>query len=158
MGESILEQNGIDLKIAKKDDSEQIVYLRSRAGRCVCRYCGQKLSLRKITYAAYDEAKIETYCEHCERLENGTEPEIWKLAAQYVDNMKYDHFPNFDDSIAKRRMNIATICDVFSWAYRCVGILSDKGFKDGIEINFNDLEGNLLISDTALSLLEEGEG
>lgn len=157
MAENILEQNGIDLALTKKDDGEQLAYLRSRASRCVCRYCGNKLSLRKITYAAYDEAKIETYCEHCERLECGTEPEIWKLAAHYVDNMKYDHFPNFDDSAAKRRMNIATVCDVFSWAYKCADILSDQGFKSDIEINFNDLEGNLLISDTALNLLEEGE-
>ena len=40
--------------------------LKKRAERCVCKYCGEKLSLRKITYAAYDEAKIEVYCGSCE--------------------------------------------------------------------------------------------
>lgn len=157
MPENILKLNGINLTLTKKDENEQLSYLRNRAKRCVCRYCGNKLSLRKITYAAYDEAKIETYCELCERLESGTEPEIWKLAVHYVDDMRYDHFPNFDDSATKRKMNIAAVCDVFAWAYRCAGILSDQGFKPGIEINFNDLEGNLLISDTALVFLEEGE-
>ena len=43
------------------EQSERIAELRKRASRCVCKSCGEKLSLRKITYAAYDEAKIEVY-------------------------------------------------------------------------------------------------
>ena len=52
----------IKLYQAKKQ-SAHLALLGKRASRCVCKYCGSPLSLRKVTYAAYDEAKIDIYCD-----------------------------------------------------------------------------------------------
>lgn len=57
-------------------DGARMRKMQKRASRCICKYCGNELALRKITYAAYDEAKIEVYCDNCGRIEYGTEPLI----------------------------------------------------------------------------------
>lgn len=155
MASNYLKSSGIDFGAKKKEQGDRLDYLRNRVQRCVCRYCGNKLSLRKITYAAYDEVKIETYCTHCDRLESGVEPEIRQLAEYYVDEIKYDHYPNLDDSVSKRRMNIAAVCDVFSWGYKCAGILKENGFIEGVNFDFNKIQDNLLISDKILKMMEE---
>lgn len=64
-----LNEHEIEFVLARQ--GERVRKLKKRAERCVCKYCGEKLSLRKITYAAYDEAKIEVYCDSCERIEYG---------------------------------------------------------------------------------------
>jgi hypothetical protein len=150
-----LEEVGIDFR-AKKDQSERIQKLQTRAARCKCRYCGSALTLRKITYAAYDEAKIELYCEHCDRIESGVEPELYKLAEYYVDAIKYDHYPNLDDSINKRRMNIAVVCDILNWGFKNSELLDQDGFK--VELNLDeDLMGEAFsLSSSYLDSLNKG--
>ncbi len=139
-----------------RDDEEQSPRLREvrkRAKRCVCKYCGQSLSLRKITYAAYDEAKIEVYCEHCGRIEYGVEPEVYKLAAYYIDALRYDHYPNLDDSEQKRRMNIAVICDILSWGFKNSKLLDEDGFTTKIVVDEDMLGEAITISDSELKAL-----
>ena len=132
------------------EQNERIAELRQRAFRCVCRYCGEKLSLRKITYAAYDEAKIEVYCEKCERIEYGVEPEIYKVAEYFVDEIGYDHYPSIDASVRKKRMNIAIICDIISWGFKNTGLLDKEGFKTALDLNAGVLGEALFISNTQL--------
>lgn len=139
------------------EQSERIAELRKRASRCVCRYCGEKLSLRKITYAAYDEAKIEVYCEKCARIEYGVEPEIYKVSEYFVDEIGYDHYPSIDPSVRKKRMNIAVICDILSWGFKNTGLLDKDGFKTPLDLNAGVLGEALFISDTALTAMK-GEG
>lgn len=150
-----LAQAGIDFRNQNEQD-QRLQELRSRAARCVCRYCGHPLSLRKITYAAYDEAKIEVFCEHCNRIEYGVEPELFQVAAYFVDEIKYDHYPNLDESVRKRRMNIAIICDILSWGFKNTGLLSSEGFTTALHLDEDLLGEALTISDTALRAMEEG--
>lgn len=139
----------------QKEQSVRLQELRQRAARCRCRYCGNPLTLRKITYAAYDEAKIELYCEHCDRIESGVEPEIYKIAAYYVDEMKYDHYPNLDNSVRKRRMNIALVCDILSWGFKNSGLLVKDGFNVPLQLD-EDLMGEAFtISDSYLNSLDK---
>ena len=135
------------------EQSSRLNDVRKRAKRCVCKYCGGELSLRKITYAAYDEAKIEVYCEHCGRIEYGVEPEIYKLAAYYIDALRYDHYPNLDDSEQKRRMNIAVISDILSWGFKNTKLLDADGFTIDVAVDEDMLGEAITISDTELDAL-----
>lgn len=139
----------------QKEQSVRIQELRQRAARCHCRYCGNSLTLRKITYSAYDEAKIELFCENCNRIEAGVEPETYKIAEYYVDEMKYDHYPNMDNSMRKRRMNIALVCDILNWGFKNSGILGKDGFKVPLDID-EDLMGEAYsLSDSYLDSAEK---
>lgn len=139
----------------QKEVSTRIRELKERTDRCVCRFCGETLSLRKITYAAYDEAKIDIFCDHCDRIEYGVEPEIYLVAEYFVDEMKYDHYSDLDDSVHKRRMNIAIICDILMWGYKNTGILCKDGFTVPLQFNQDLLGEALTISDKSLRALEE---
>lgn len=154
MSNQTLTSVGINFR-EQKEQSVRLQELRQRAARCRCRYCGHPLTLRKITYAAYDEAKIELYCEHCNRIESGVEPEIYKIAAYYVDEMKYDHYPNLDNSVRKRRMNIALICDILTWGFKNSGLLDKDGFNISLKID-EDLMGEAFsIPDSYLQALDK---
>ena len=154
MSNQTLTSVGINFR-EQKEQSVRLQELRQRAARCRCRYCGNPLTLRKITYAAYDEAKIELYCEHCNRIESGVEPEIYKIAAYYVDEMKYDHYPNLDNSVRKRRMNIALICDILTWGFKNSGLLDKDGFNISLKID-EDLMGEAFsIPDSYLQSLDK---
>ena len=139
MSQDTLTSVGINFR-EQKEQSKRIIELRQRASRCRCRYCGHPLTLRKITYAAYDEAKIELFCEQCSRIESGTEPEIYKIAEYYIDALKYDYYSNLDHSTNKRRMNIAMICDILTWGFKNSGLLGKDGFHTPLHLN-EDLMG-----------------
>ncbi len=154
MANDTLTSVGINFR-EQKEQSIRIQELRDRAARCRCRYCGHPLTLRKITYAAYDEAKIELFCEQCNRIESGAEPEIYKIAEYYVDAMKYDHFPNLDNSFRKRRMNISIICDILTWGFKNSGLLDKGGFNVPLNLD-EDLMGEAFsLSDSYLESLNK---
>lgn len=91
--------------------------------------------MRKITYAAYDEAKIEMYCSHCDRMEYGVEPIIYKMAEYYAEEIQFDYYPEMDESESKHRMNISTLCDIMNWALKNTGLLEESGFTVPIGVN-----------------------
>lgn len=154
MANDTLTSVGINFR-EQKEQSVRIQELRDRAARCRCRYCGHPLTLRKITYAAYDEAKIELFCEQCNRIESGAEPEIYKIAEYYVDAMKYDHYPNLDNSFRKRRMNISIICDILTWGFKNSGLLDKDGFNVALNLD-EDLMGEAFsLSDSYLESLNK---
>lgn len=151
----VLKNNNIELGKQTGKLSQRIADLKRRKDRCVCRYCGSKLSLRKMTYAAYDETKIDIFCDSCNRLEQGVEPEIYIIAEYYVDEMGYDYYPELEPSERKRRMNIAVVCDILAWGYRSIGILDKDGFK--IELDFKEelISRSLAINDKVLNLVSK---
>ena len=140
-----------------KDETVRIQELRKRGTHCVCKFCGHTLGLRKITYAAYDEAKIELYCEHCRRIENGVEKEIFRIAEYFVDELAYDHYPNIDASVNKKRMNVAVICDIISWGFKNTGLLDENGFKVPLKLEDGVLGEASLMKRSELDELVKGE-
>lgn len=149
----------LEIKLNReRKESERIQKLNVRTSHCVCKYCGSRLSLRKVTYAAYDEAKIDIYCENCNRMENGTEPLIYKMAEYFVDDMQFDYYPELDPSISKRRMNIAVICDIISWGFKNVGLINDKGFTVDLNVNEHTLGEATVFSKTQLEAMMRGDG
>jgi len=150
---NVLTSMGINFR-EQKEQGKRIQELRERAARCHCRYCGKPLTLRKITYSAYDEAKIELFCENCNRIEAGVEPEIYKLAEYYVDEMKYDHYPNLDSSLHKRRMNIALVCDILNWGFKNSGLLQKNGFNVALTLDEDIMGEAFSFSDSYLHSLD----
>ena len=108
---------------------QRVDMLKSRAGRCVCKYCGGKLSLKQITFSPCDEARIEIFCQDCNRLEFGVEPEIFASARYFVQESGFNCYPDLDDSFKTRRMSIAKVCEILTWQNQNIGILTPEGYQ-----------------------------
>lgn len=116
-------------------DTPRIVELRKRARRCRCKYCGGQLRLKQIVYNSIIEPRIEIFCETCERIEYGVEPELYDLAKYYVDEFGCDYYPELDDNCTKERMNVAKVCEIMFWVLNGVGYLDMEGFKYPVSID-----------------------
>lgn len=107
----------------------RIEMLKQRANRCVCKYCGEKLSLRRIIFSDVEDARVELYCNKCERIEFGIEPEIYTSACDFVDNIEFDYYESMDNNPQKRQMNVAKVCEILAWGCKDMGILNQEGFQ-----------------------------
>lgn len=134
--------------------SSRIDALRTRARRCKCKYCGGKLRLKQIVYNSVIEPRVELFCEDCQRIEYGIEPEIYTLAKYYVDEFGCDYFPELDASITKDRMNIGRVCEIMFWALNGLGLVSMEGFNVPVEIDKRYVGENIVFD---LDELEEVE-
>ena len=85
-----------DLKEMSSFKSEaRLDMLKERTKRCVCKFCGNKLRLKRIIFSSYEEVRVEIFCEKCNRIEFGVEPEINILLrkASYMNNYSTVLFP-----------------------------------------------------------------
>lgn len=121
--------------IKNKMDSPRALALRKRAKRCRCKYCGGKLRLKQIVYNSVIKPRIELFCEDCQRIEYGVEPEIFTLAKYYVDEFGCDYYPELDASIAKDRMNVGKVCEIMFWALNGLSLVDMEGFKVTTEMD-----------------------
>ena len=53
--------------------------LRERAKRCCCKYCGGSLELRRIVFNDDEDARIELFCSHCDRIEYSITIQTWMI-------------------------------------------------------------------------------
>lgn len=109
--------------------------LKKRKKRCVCKYCGGSLAIKRIMFSDIKDARIELYCDNCERIEYGIEPEIYQSACNFVDNLEVDFYDTLDNNDSKRLMNIAKVCEIMAWGYRNVGLLNADGFTVELDMN-----------------------
>ncbi len=109
--------------------------LKKRKNRCVCKYCGGSLAIKRIMFSDIKDARIELYCDNCERIEYGIEPEIYQSACNFVDNLEVDFYDTLDNNDSKRLMNIAKVCEIMAWGYRNVGLLNADGFTVELDMN-----------------------
>ena len=147
----------------------RVVALKERAKKCRCKYCGAKLHLKQIVYNNTVEPRIEIYCDNCQRIEYGVEPEIYDLAKYYIDELGFDFYPDLNAGAMKDRMNIAKVCEIIFWALNGLGFVDMEGFKYPVEMDKNmvgesivyDLdeleETDNLIEKVYLGKLEDGE-
>ena len=119
--------------------------LRERSARCCCRFCGGKLEIRKIIFTGYN-ARIEIFCSECNRIEYGTEPEIYLSAKYFVEAMQFNYYPDLDDNGQTKKMNIAKVCDIMAWENKHMGFLKPEGFAVPVELNPVIL-GDMLVMD-----------
>lgn len=102
--------------------------LKARKKRCVCKYCGKPLVIKHILFSDIEDARIELYCESCERIEYGVEPEIYQSASNFVDNLDADFYEELDDNEKKHQMNVAKVAEIMAWGFRNTGLLDASGF------------------------------
>ena len=129
---------------------DRVDTLKQRAGRCCCKYCGGPLSLKRLIFSDFTDARVEIYCEHCERIEYGVEPEIYKSARNFVDNLGFNYYTDMDQNAQTRRMNIAKVAEIMAWGYRNTGLLNDDGFTVPLSYKDTMMEQCLVITDDLL--------
>ncbi|MEE0435600.1 MAG: hypothetical protein UDB11_09420 [Peptococcaceae bacterium] len=128
----------------------RLALLKARTKRCVCKYCGQPLSLKRLIFSDFTDARIEIYCDHCERIEYGVEPEIYHSARNFVDHLEFNYYTDMDQNEKTRQMNIAKVAEILAWGCRNMGMLDDQGFRVPVSCDAQLMERCLVITDDEL--------
>ena len=122
--------------------------LKGRAKRCCCKYCGDELTLRRIVYGDVEDARVELFCKHCDRIEYGVEREIYLAAKYFVDEIGFNAFSDLDDNEKTRSMKVAKVCEIIAWGYKNLGHMDRNGFTVPVNVD-KTLIGERLILDEA---------
>jgi len=133
----------------------RIESLKKRAKRCVCKYCGKPLRLKRIIFNDIEDARIEIYCDFCDRIEFGVEPEIYRSALYFVEEIGFNCYGDLENNEKTKRMNVAKICEIMSWGNKNIGILSNDGFEVPLKMNENLVGECLVLSDEDLDAIED---
>ena len=109
-----------------------------RQKRCVCRFCGGQLDIRCVIFNEYGGAGAELYCGHCNKIEFGTEPEIYKTAKAFVDEYEFNYYMDLPEDQKAYELNIAKVCEILTFSARCWALASDKGLDESIRYHDED--------------------
>lgn len=133
----------------------RIERLKRRAKHCVCKYCGKELKLKHIIFSDINEAKVELYCNSCQRIELGVEREIYMSACNFVDHLEFEYYEGIDCNERKRQMNIAKVCEIMTWGCRNIGILNQDGFTVPLKLDEEFLSECLVLPSQEVMVEEE---
>ena len=144
-------------KITSFHSQRRLDMLKKRTRRCRCKYCGGKLKLRRIIFSEYEDGRIEIFCNNCNRIEYGVEPEIYSSAVFFVENSGFNCFPDLDKNEKTKQMNISKVCEIMSWQNQNLGIMNEDGFCVPLQINENFVGECITLSeeDLADDVIEE---
>ena len=76
-----------DISDEKNKEAKRVLLLNERVKRCVCKSCGGKLSLRMLDFDEFEKTRIDIFCDNCDRLEFGIEPEIYQADISHKYNL-----------------------------------------------------------------------
>lgn len=130
---------------------KRLEMLKRRTKRCVCKYCGGKLKLRRIIFSSYEDARIEIFCDACDRIEFGVEPEIFSSAKYFVENSRFNCYPDMDDNGLTKQMTIAKVAEIMAWENQNLGFLNGNGFRVPLDINENFIGECITLSEDDLN-------
>ncbi len=139
----------VDKKTAFKSE-KRLNSLKRRTKRCVCKYCGGTLKLRQIAFSEYEDARVEIFCSECNRIEFGVEREIYSSAKFFVENSRFNCYPDMDNSETTKQMTIAKVCEIMAWENQNLGFLTADGFTTPIHANENFVGDCITLSDKDL--------
>lgn len=135
---------------------DRLAMLKKRVKRCVCKSCGSRLGLRKIDFGDFEGARVELFCNQCDRMEFGIEPEIYQSAVYFVDEFRVNYFPDFSDVSMVKKLNVSAIGNIISWAMLNLGYLEKDGFIAPPQMNQQMLKRCLVLDDDSMmTLLKE---
>ena len=134
---------------------KRIVMLKKRTKRCVCKYCGGKLKLKRIIFSQHEEGRIEIFCSDCDRLEFGIEKEIYQSAKYFVENSEFNCYPELEDSAQTKNMSIAKVAEIMAWQDQNLGFLGADGFVVPVQMNDNFIGECITLSEDDLEELDE---
>lgn len=135
----------------------RIEQLKMRTKRCVCRYCGGKLELRRIIFSDIQDARTEIFCSGCDMIEYGVEPELYAAAQSYIDYFDIDFFADEDKNEQTHRMNIARAVDIMAWGCEHMSLLDGDGFKVPVQMKDCALDRFLIVHSDEVPDEEEKE-
>lgn len=135
--------------------TDRVERLKARKKRCVCKYCGKPLEIKRFIFSDISDARIELYCETCGRIEFGVEPEIYQSATNFVDNLNVDFFEDLDDNAKKHQMNVAKVCEIMARGFRNTGLLTADGFTTELNMEHGAWEECMVL--TSEQIPEEGD-
>jgi len=101
--------------------------LQKRAERCCCKMCGAQIKPKLVIYDRYGGHGVELYCDQCGKIEYGTEPEIYRLARDFVDEFEFNYFPDMEENKRCEQLNVAKLCEIFSWLFEEIHLLKEDG-------------------------------
>lgn len=107
--------------------------LQLRANRCCCKMCGQPIHPKLIIYDRYGGHGVELYCDSCKRIEYGTEPGIYKLAKEFIDEFEFNYFPDMEEDRRCEMLNTGKLVEIFSWLFDRLGFLNENGLDNKIQ-------------------------
>lgn len=140
-----------------KQSGERLQRLKARKKRCVCKYCGHELKLRRIIYTSFEEARTELYCNHCKRIEYGVEWQIYKSAKFYVEHSGINLYPGLDDNEQCKQINIAKIAEIMDWVCHNLGIVGDEGVAVPLNFQPEFMAECITVSDAELTSIDDDE-
>lgn len=112
--------------------------MTERAKRCVCRFCGTPLEIRAVIFNEYGGVGAELYCGRCDKIEYGTESEIYKTAKEFVDAMEFNYYLNLPENQKCYELNIAKVCEILSWSAQHWHLLDHHGLNADIRYHDED--------------------
>ena len=136
-------------------NEKRLEMLKKRVQRCVCKSCGSSLSLRQIDFHDFEDARIEIFCEQCDRMEFGIEPEIYTSARYYVDEFQVNFYPDLGDNMVTKKMTVASIAEIISWSLQNMGYLTKEGFVVKPTMEGKLLGECIVLNDQILDELEK---
>ena len=101
--------------------------LEEREQRCVCKLCGGPLKRKMIVFDRYGGHGMELYCDRCQKIEYGTEPEIYALANRFIEQTQFNYYLDMHEDRRSEMLNISKICEIFSWLFREIDMLDENG-------------------------------
>ena len=131
--------------------------LKKRTKRCVCKYCGGRLKLRRIIFSDFEDARVEIFCSDCDRIEFGVEPAIYASAKFFVENSKFNCYPDLDDNEKTKQMTIAKVCEIMAWQDQNLGFLGTDGFLAPVSFNENFIGECITLSEDDLNDIDDLE-
>lgn len=131
--------------------------LKKRSKRCLCKYCGNRLSLKRIIFNDLEQARLEIFCEQCGRIEYGVEPEIYISAKYFVEQLGFNAFPDMDNNDRTTQRSIAKVCEIMTWENKNLGIINEDGFQVPINMNKNILGECVILTDEDIDNFTEKE-
>lgn len=99
---------------------------------------------------------MELFCNQCDRMEFGIEPEIYQSAVYFVDEFRVNYFPDFSDVSMVKKLNVSAISNIISWAMLNLGYLEKDGFIAPPQMNQQMFKRCLVLDDDSMmTLLKE---
>ncbi len=138
--------------------ASRLAAIKKRVERCVCKYCGSPLKLHRIVFSEYEDARVEIFCSHCNRIEYGVEPEIYTCARYFVDELGYNAYPDLDESETTRQLNIAKVSEITAWALKNMGFLGEEGFTQAVQMKATLMAECVLLTNRDLEEASVSDG
>lgn len=90
--------------------------LKWRSEHCVCKMCGSQLEIKLIIYNQYGGQGMDLYCPQCQRIEYGTDPEVYRLASGFLKQFEFNYFWDMPEGERNTMLNTGKLCEIIGWA------------------------------------------